>query len=168
MKTHKNEYGCLMAMVSETHCPHIIKFGKTVIPPEILYTKPDDDSYGYDNEPHVTIKYGFEPDLSRNDLAQLLRGLKPFNIILNAISQFNNSEYDVIKFNAESPILRELRNKVDGYPNKDKYPDYKPHMTMAYVKPGSFKTTKDGLNIILPVNKIKYSGKNGKIIYINL
>ena len=29
------EYGCLMAIVEPTRGPHIIKFGKTVIPPQI-------------------------------------------------------------------------------------------------------------------------------------
>jgi len=33
------EKGCLMAMVGPTYGPHIVRIGKTAIPPEILYTK---------------------------------------------------------------------------------------------------------------------------------
>ena len=77
-----NEYGCLMAIVEPTRGPHIIKFGKTVIPPQILYTVPNDNSYGYDDEPHITAKYGYSPDLTRANLATILQGIKPFIIKL--------------------------------------------------------------------------------------
>lgn len=165
---HKNEYGCLMAIAHPTYGPHIVKFGKTVIPQQILYTKPDDDSYGYDNEPHVTVKYGFAPDLSKHDLAAILKGIKPFNIILHALSQFNNPEFDVVKFDAESPVLRELRSRADIFPNEDKYPEYKPHMTLAYVQPKSFVHAKENLSISVPITEIKYSGIDGRKIRIRL
>lgn len=165
---HKNEYGCLMAIVPPTHGPHIVKFGKTVIPPSILYTKPNDDSYGYDNNPHVTVKYGYAPDLTKQDLATILRGIKPFNIILHALSQFNNPEFDVVKFDAESPVLRELRAKADQFPNNDRFPEYKPHMTLAYVKPKSFGHIKEKLTISVPIKHFEYSGADGRKILIHL
>lgn len=165
---HKNEYGCLMAIVPKTHSPHIVKFGKTVIPSSILYTRPDDTSYGYDDNPHVTVKYGYAPDLSKHDLASILRGVKPFNIILHALSQFNNPEFDVVKFDAESPILRELRAKADQFPNQDKFPEYKPHMTLAYVKPKSFGHIKEKLTISVPIKQFEYSGADGRKILIHL
>ena len=165
---HKNEYGCLMAIVPSTHTSNIIKFGKTVIPQSILYTKPDDDSYGYDDNPHVTLKYGYAPDLNKQDLATILRGVKPFNVILRGLTQFNNNDFDVVKFDVESSVLRELRAKADGFPNQDKFPDYKPHMTLAYVKPKSFGHIKENLNISVPIKHFEYSGANGKKILIHL
>lgn len=158
---HKNEYGCLMAIVPRTHGPHIVKFAKTVIPQSILYTKPDDDSYGYDTNPHVTLKYGYIPDLTKQNLASVLRGVKPFNIILHSLSQFNNPEFDVIKFDIESPVLRELREKANNFTNRDKFPEYKPHMTLAYVKPKSFGHVKEQLNISVPIKYFEYNGANG-------
>ena len=157
-----------MAIVPPTHGPHIVKFGKTVIPQSLLYTKPDDDSYGYDNEPHVTVKFGYAPDLNKQDLATILRGIKPFNIILHALTQFNNSDFDVVKFDAESPVLRELRARADRFPNQDKFPEYKPHMTLAYVKPNSFGHSKEKLNISVPIRHFKYSGADGRKILIHL
>lgn len=165
---HKNQFGCLMAMVNPTHGPHIIKFGRTVIPSTILYTKQDDDSYGYDDEPHITIKYGYAPDLSRSDLASILRNIKPFDVVLHALSQFNNNEFDVVKFDAHSDALRELRSRADRYPNQDKYPNYNPHMTLAYVQPKSFNHLRSDLKLKVPINSFKYSGANGKKIIINL
>lgn len=157
-----------MAMVNPTHGPHIVKFGRTVIPQGILYTKPDDDSYGYDDEPHITVKYGYAPDLSRNDLASILQNIKPFDVILHSLSQFNNPEFDVVKFDAESDVLRELRKRADQYPNQDKYPDYKPHMTLAYVQPKKFNHLRSDLKLRVPINRFKYSGADGKKITINL
>lgn len=166
--SHKNEYGCLMAMVSPTVGPHIVKFGRTAIPQSIIYNKPDDTSYGYEDEPHITLKYGYAPDLTNSDLATILQGIKPFNVILHALSQFNNDEFDVIKFDAESPVLRELRARADKFPNQDKFPDYKPHLTLGYIKPKSFAHTKQNLKFTVPIHGFKYSGANGQKLIINL
>ena len=57
-----------MARVSPDYESHIVKLGKTAIPPEILYTDSEDPTYGYSEEPHVTLKYGFIPDLQKRDV----------------------------------------------------------------------------------------------------
>ncbi len=164
-----NEFGCLMAMVEPTRGPHIIKFGKTVIPSQILYIDPNDSTYGYDDEPHITTKYGYSPDLTRANLATILQGIKPFVVKLTGLTQFQNEKYDVVKFDVENnEILSEIRRRCDCYKNEDKYPDYKPHMTLAYVQKGRFPHIKEGLNLSVPVTRFKYSGQNGKKLYINL
>lgn len=169
MSNRHVEKGCLMALVEPTYGPHIVRIGKTAIPPEILYTDPEDPTYGYDEEPHVTLKYGFLPDLNKRDVAGILKGVKPFNIVLNALTQFNNDKYDVVKFDVDknNQPLMELRQRCDRYPNDDSYPNYHPHMTMAYVQKGKFPHIKNGLNIVLPITRFKYSGPQGKY-YINL
>ena len=163
-----NECGCLMAYVDPTYGPRIASTGQRLVPPQHLYTDPEDPTYGYDNEPHVTIKYGFRPDLDRMDVARILKGVAPFLVKLIALNQFQNEKYDVVKFEVEKhPVLMELRKRCNGYPNTDSYPDYKPHMTLAYVKKGTFPYSRDGLNIAVPITRFKYSGPNGKY-FINL
>ena len=111
-----NEFGCLMAMVEPTRGPHIIKFGRTVIPPQILYTDVNDSTYGYDDEPHITAKYGYSPDLTRANLATILQGIKPFIVKLTGLTQFQNEKYDVVKFDVEkNEILSEIRRRCDCY-----------------------------------------------------
>ena len=68
------DYGCLMAFPPAHICPHFIKFAKTAVLPSNIYTEEGDSSYGYADEPHVTLKYGFAPDLSKKELS-LLRKL---------------------------------------------------------------------------------------------
>ena len=153
------EKGCLMARVSPDYGSHIVKLGKTAIPPEILYTDPEDPTYGYSEEPHVTLKYGFIPDLQKRDVANILKHMKPFDVVLKALTQFNNEKYDVVKFDVEkNDQLMELRNRCDKYQNEDSYPDYHPHMTLAYVKKGSFSHIREGLKIKVPITGFKYSG----------
>jgi hypothetical protein len=154
------EKGCLMARISPSYSPNIVKFGKTVIPPEILYTDPEDPTYGYDKEPHVTIKYGFVPDLPRSEIAKILKGISPFDVYLTGLTQFNNDKFDVVKFDVDknNETLMELRRRCDQYPNVDSYPDYHPHMTLAYVKKGTFPHLKEGLKIKAPITGFKYSG----------
>lgn len=165
----KNNYGCLMAMVDSTYGPHVVKIGKTVVPSEILYTDPNDPSYGYDEEPHVTVKYGFTPDLTRRNVADILKDVRPFDINLKALNLFESEQYDVVKYEVEkNEILSKLRGRADLFANEDRFPEYNPHMTIAYVKPGSFKERGSNMNIRLPITRFKYSGMDGNNLYINL
>jgi hypothetical protein len=166
----KKQYGCLMALFDEDYGKHFVNFSKKTIPHSMIYNDPNDpDGYGYETSPHVTIKYGFTPDLDKIKLASALKGTKPFIVDLIAINRFVNPQFEVIKFDAESPVLRELRSRVDCYPNEDTHPEYHPHMTLAYVKPNSLPLfKKEKILIRVPVTRLHYSGADGKNIFINL
>lgn len=158
-----------MCLPPANYMPHFIKFGKTAVLPHTLYTEPNDDTYGYEKEQHVTLKYGFTPDLKREDIAGILKGIKPFIVTIKSLSLFKNEKYHVVKFDVElNDVLIELRKRCDAFKNEDKYPEYHPHSTVAYVKPGTFPHVKDNLNIKLPISRIKYSGIDGKKLFINL
>src|SRR5690606_25269546 len=60
----------------------------------------------------------------------------PLNIEIQTIGLFKNSEQTVIKFNIfdESGNLNKLNELVRSeFPYQNDYPDYIPHMTLAYV-----------------------------------
>ena len=157
-----------MAYVDPTYGPRIAATGQRIIAPQSVYTDPDDPTYGYDTEPHVTLKYGFEPDLTKSAVASIINDVKPFILRIRALNQFLNEKYDVVKFEIEQhPILTKLRSRCDMYPNTDSYPDYNPHMTLAYVKKGTFPHIREGLNIAVPITRFKYSGPSGRY-FINL
>ena len=162
-------YGCLMGYTPVEFKPHFSKFAKTAVLPSSIYTDPNDPSYGYESDFHVTNKYGYNPDLSKKDLAYILNGIKPFLITLTGISLFENEKFDVVKFDVHPcENLLKIRTRCDEFKNEDKYPTYVPHATIAYVRKGMFSAKKENLNIKVPISRFKYSGSDGKKLMISL
>jgi tRNA nucleotidyltransferase/poly(A) polymerase len=98
------------------------------------------EGYGIEDEPHVTILYGINNNISEKDVLNLVEKLvKPdIEVNIESIDCFENDEFDVVKFNVNSELLHKLNfvlTKKFDYRNN--YPDYKPHMTIAYVKSGT-------------------------------
>lgn len=97
----------------------------------------------YEFEPHITILYGFEDDLMN---VSKLKGVvndflisNPISIKADRIGVFTNDN-DVIKVNVEdlNGNLTKLNKLVKAnFPYENNYPDYKPHLTIAYVQKGS-------------------------------
>ncbi len=107
---------------------------------DIIYTDPKDDSYGKENDPHITVLYGFGEDVTYFGIREFLenRGIIP--IKFGNISSFRNDgkePYDVLIIEMDSPELTKVHNTLKKkFKNKDSFPTYKPHMTLAYVLPG--------------------------------
>lgn len=96
----------------------------------------DGDGFGRETEPHVTLLFG----LTENDpkaVQQVLAGEGEAKATLGKVSLFKNPDYDVIKVDVESEKLQQLNKKLrDNLPYKSDFPDYQPHITLAYVKKG--------------------------------
>ncbi len=163
--------GCLMAMVDESTSAKILEFNNKLIKEEDLYHKINEkgeDEFGREKECHVTIRYGFTKDLNELDVRQLLKGHKEFLVEVNGLDIFDtNPEFDVVKFNVESPVLKQL-NEISGiYPNKSNFPDYHAHITLAYVKKGVFPYKKK-IKLMIPIKSVCYSPINGSKSYFDL
>jgi hypothetical protein len=160
--------GCLMAMFPEEMCHIFNKYNHLIVPEENLYIK--DGEFGREKECHVTIRYGFLPDLNELNVREILKGVTPFTITLNGISLFNNEKegFDVVKYDVESDVLRKLNSLSGKFPNENKFPDYKPHMTIAYVKPGTFDKPVAKMNVQVPIKQICYSPAKGGKSYFDL
>lgn len=159
------DYGCIMAFPEKFISDKILGFGRNLIPENILYK--ENDSFGYENEIHTTIKYGLINPYNEAQMRQLLHHVTPFNIEVGGLSIFENEKFDVVKFEVDGKELRKLNEMFCKLPHHDSYPDYKPHMTLAYVKKGhgknfvkeSFRKTK------IPISTIVYSHKGNKMYY---
>ena len=101
-----------------------------------LYTEEDDDSYGRETEPHVTILYGLHEEIEDKDIEVDIKEIKTPKIDFKNISSFNNDKFDVLKFDVESKDLTKLNKIFAKYPNTNKFPDDHPHCTIAYLKSG--------------------------------
>lgn len=115
----------------------VIEWGKLNIPDSDIYVDESGEK-GRERAPHVTVKYGLEGDMDTTRLEDIAAEVKPFPVVMGVVSLFTtNPKYDVVKISVESPQLHILNKMLSALPNADKYPDYSPHITVAYVKKGS-------------------------------
>jgi 2'-5' RNA ligase len=137
-ESHRFEAGCLMIDLSHkiSNWKNVIK----IIEPTDIY----DDStneFGLELNPHVTILFGFDENVTSSDVHKLMDDEVQTNIpiTLLGISIFpggEKSEYDVVKFDIQSEELNRLHEICKTLPHHLSFPDYHPHMTIAYVKKG--------------------------------
>jgi 2'-5' RNA ligase/DNA polymerase III epsilon subunit-like protein len=143
------EYGCVMVEVPVSNWDEITSY----IDPEDVYTG-GDDAHGIQENPHVTILYGLHEGVTEEDVKSVFEGFTgSINIEVDGIGVFENKDYDVVKFNVNPDgALQELHDKLSEFPNSNSFPDYKPHITIAYVNKGT------GEKYIKP--EYKYEVKN--------
>jgi len=104
------------------------------IPKEDLYE--DKAGYGLEKNPHVTLAYGHEendPRTTKEALADLAAG----EGTISGLSSFDQQDYKVLKFDVDSEHLHSLNKRLrERIPMPgNTFPDYKPHVTVAYMKP---------------------------------
>jgi hypothetical protein len=110
-------------------------------------TIPEEDlaGDGREGQPHVTVKYGLhtsDPELVR----RVVEGFGPVEVRLGKTSLFpaeeasaqrGGDQFDVVKVDVGGDDLRRLNALISGVlAHSDSHPVYKPHATVAYVKPG--------------------------------
>ena len=161
------DYGCVMLYfkINKTDWDNI----QSLIADEDLYEEEGDQTYGRENDPHVTVLYGLHADVPDSKIEELVKELKPTELTLKKISIFeNNDKYDVIKFDiigVSEGRLSDMNAKFVKLPHTTDYPDYHPHSTIAYVKAGSGKkyvqtlSTKDAITV--EAKDFRYSKADG-------
>lgn len=129
---------------------------------------------GRETDPHITVKYGLHGD-NADELRTLLADEKPITVRLGKTSSFKGVEggtADAVIAEADSPDLHRLNKKIaDALPHTDTYPDYKPHATIAYVKPGlgeKYAGRNDLQGKTATIDRIVFSSKSGEQVEIPL
>jgi 2'-5' RNA ligase len=108
---------------------------------EDVYTEEGDRTFGRETEPHITALYGIEND-DVDAVKTALAGVGPIKVALGEVTAFENADkpYDVLKVDVNSPALRKVNAAIkQGTKNSSDFPDYKPHLTIGYVKKGTAK-----------------------------
>lgn len=133
-------------LITEGHCvmvdlpqkDKILEF-VSAIPTECVYEE-EGQHYGKETNPHVTVMYGLSP-IEETRVKNLLNKV-PKKIVaeLGKISKFENvnTPYDVLKIEVRSPHLSKIHEMIrKNFENNYKWPEYNPHVTLAYVKKGT-------------------------------
>jgi 2'-5' RNA ligase len=102
-------------------------------------------NYGLELKPHVTCLYGIHDggkydylsDSDKEDIFHICRNISG-DIKLHNVSLFINDNFEVLKFDVENDSLFKINKKLsDSFKNSNYYPDYHPHVTISYLKPGT-------------------------------
>ena len=121
---------------------------------------------GRESYSHCTVLYGFDQDTNIDTVENQLNSYSPIDLSLGCVKRFPASEHRpdsdciVIEVNA-SKQLRDLHtNLKDIFSVKTTFPTYNPHITIAYIKPGSLQhldgdVSFDGFNV--KSNEMTYS-----------
>jgi len=90
-----------------------------------------------ENQPHVTVLFGLHTD-SADSLEPQVTALAPIAIQLGPCTCFHGEEGkpDVLKIDVISKGLHALHEELCKQPHTKTHPEYHPHITVAYVKPG--------------------------------
>ena len=129
------EYGCLMAYFEIDEWDSVI----SQINPEDVYG--EEPEYGIERQPHATILYGFHLDTTDpDDIESAIENISIGtidDIEIIGIDKFENDEYDVLKISIKSEKLTKLNEYFsESFDYSNDYPDYNPHITIAYMEKG--------------------------------
>lgn len=173
-KGDTHDYGCAMLFfnINKRDWNKI----QSLIDDEDLYEEDGDQTYGREDEPHVTILYGLHATVSDDKIKELVEEIKPTKLTLKKISIFEaNEKYDVVKFDiiGESEgILSDMNAKFAKLPHTNNFPDYHPHATIAYVKAGTGKKYVQTLSakeaIVVEANDFVYTKADGSEVKYKL
>jgi 2'-5' RNA ligase len=134
-----HDYGCAMVYFKFTELTKI----QSQIDKDDLYSEEKDNSYGLEKNPHVTLLYGLHSDeIDDNEIMDSINTEKFTDLILYNVSSFKNEKFEVLKFDIRYPFrggafLTNANNNLKQFPYTNDFPDYHPHSTIAYLKPGT-------------------------------
>lgn len=115
------------------------------IPKDAIYAEhpyQTDFPDGRETLPHVTVLYGLKNEEDFFPIRKYFAEQDPFKFRIGPIKAFRNADkpYDVLVAAIESEDLKRHHWHIrDNHDTNNSFPDYKPHMTLAYINKGTCK-----------------------------
>lgn len=157
------KYGCVLCNIKKSNWSVVT----SLIDKNDLY-KPEDPTHGIENNPHITILFGLHKNVKEEDVVNVFKNVKlgDIDIEMSDIEFFTNDDFDTIKISIKSKKLSELNKELSKLRHTTDFPDYKPHITIAKVLPGTSKKYLKSKNKFKfeGISSIVYSNTNGKDI----
>ena len=96
--------------------------------------------FGLERAPHCTLLYGLHSDeIAPEKVLGICKSVDYGISKLHNISLFESKDYDVLKFDVDNGATFLANKMLSILPYTSSYPDYHPHMTVAYLKSGKGK-----------------------------
>lgn len=111
-----------------------------------VFVDPNDSTFGLETEPHCTLLYGLHEEVTLDTIEEIITDFKFGACSISEASLFENDKFDVLKFDVTGPGLHTCNNALSKLPHTTDYPDYHPHMTVAYLMKGTGKRYIEILN----------------------
>lgn len=87
---------------------------------------------GVEEWPHITLLYGIYGSIDQ--ALSAVQALPSVEVEVGPMGYFRNPDKSVCKLEVRSAKLHEMHRKLaDALPNEQKWPEYQPHITLAYV-----------------------------------
>ena len=96
---------------------------------EELYTEVDNsgNKFGIEEKTHVTVAPCLDNNITIDDLKKHLKEINRYKMILTNISLFKNENYDVLKCDAQSVVLKDTNSSIlSEFPSHSEFTDYHP------------------------------------------
>lgn len=126
------EYGCAMLYFN---LPEINKVHDAIYSGD-LYEEKGDRTFGIENEPHTTLLFGLHEEVTPVEVKNVLDKFTFSTCKIGNASLFKNPSYDVLKFDVEGINLHACNKMLRELPHTNNFPNYHPHLTIAYLQPG--------------------------------
>lgn len=159
-ETETYKFSSTQVNLSPDVAKNVRAFGKALIPKSEL------SEDGYEENPHITVKYGIHSEDGR-DIEPILSGENYITAKLGKTAVFSsNPDYDVVIIEVESKDLQKLNKKIaENTEVTDTFPNYTPHVTLAYVKKGEgakYAGRNDFEGVELKFDSVEFSSKSGE------
>ena len=124
---------------------------------------------GREHEPHITCRWGLHFQSPSKRLRSAIRSFGPIEVAFGKTSLFSNDDADVLKVDINSLDLHRLYKLIGRMvPVHTTHPTYRPHATIAYLKPGRGKKYDGSTALVgqtMTFDRVTFSGKNGAPLF---
>jgi 2'-5' RNA ligase len=137
MHNVKYDYSSCHIDVPQSLANEIVKWGRKEVSDDEIFVTQRDPTFGREDEIHITILYGIHSESSEG-VREVIKDFGPVSVEFGKVDIFTSPlKFDVVMIEVHSDDLCRLNEKLQkSIKFTNKYPSYKPHATIAYVKKG--------------------------------